>query len=38
MGSSHGLGADADIRVVNLRIGVVLSDEGGALAQMLTPV
>ena len=28
---------DADIRVVNLRIGVVLSDEGGALAQMLTP-
>jgi uncharacterized protein (TIGR01777 family) len=28
---------DADIRVVNLRIGVVLSRGGGALAQMLTP-
>jgi uncharacterized protein (TIGR01777 family) len=28
---------DADIRVVNLRIGVVLSRAGGALAQMLTP-
>jgi uncharacterized protein (TIGR01777 family) len=28
---------DADIRVVNLRIGVVLSSKGGALAQMLTP-
>lgn len=28
---------DADIRVVNLRIGVVLSPKGGALAQMLTP-
>ena len=28
---------DAGIRVVNLRIGVVLSREGGALAQMLTP-
>jgi uncharacterized protein (TIGR01777 family) len=28
---------DADIRVVNLRIGVVLSAKGGALAQMLTP-
>ena len=28
---------DADIRVVNLRIGVVLSRKGGALAQMLTP-
>jgi uncharacterized protein (TIGR01777 family) len=28
---------DADIRVVNLRIGVVLSRNGGALAQMLTP-
>lgn len=28
---------DADIRVVNLRIGVVLSRDGGALAQMLTP-
>lgn len=28
---------DADIRVVNLRIGVVLSKKGGALAQMLTP-
>jgi len=25
------------IRVVNLRIGIVLSDEGGALAKMLTP-
>jgi uncharacterized protein (TIGR01777 family) len=28
---------DADIRVVNLRIGVVLSTKGGALARMLTP-
>ena len=28
---------DAGIRVVNLRIGVVLSRDGGALAQMLTP-
>jgi uncharacterized protein (TIGR01777 family) len=28
---------DADIRVVNLRLGVVLSPEGGALAKMLTP-
>ncbi|MCI0331913.1 MAG: TIGR01777 family oxidoreductase [Planctomycetes bacterium] len=28
---------DADIRVVNLRIGVVLSRKGGALASMLTP-
>jgi len=28
---------DADIRVVNLRIGVVLSPKGGALAKMLTP-
>jgi uncharacterized protein (TIGR01777 family) len=27
----------ADIRVVNMRIGVVLSSEGGALAKMLTP-
>ena len=27
----------AGIRVVHLRIGVVLSDEGGALAKMLTP-
>jgi uncharacterized protein (TIGR01777 family) len=29
--------ADAGIRVVNLRIGIVLSGEGGALAKMLTP-
>lgn len=28
---------DANIRVVNLRTGVVLSTNGGALAQMLTP-
>jgi uncharacterized protein (TIGR01777 family) len=28
---------DADIRVVNLRIGVVLSRQGGALKSMLTP-
>lgn len=28
---------DAGIRVVNLRLGVVLSPQGGALAQMLTP-
>ena len=28
---------DADIRVVNLRLGVVLSPHGGALAKMLTP-
>jgi uncharacterized protein (TIGR01777 family) len=28
---------DADIRVVNLRIGVVLSRNGGALKSMLTP-
>ena len=28
---------DAGVRVANMRIGVVLSPEGGALAQMLTP-
>jgi uncharacterized protein (TIGR01777 family) len=28
---------DAGVRVVNMRIGVVLSPEGGALAKMLTP-
>ncbi len=28
---------DAGIRVVNMRIGVVLSPDGGALAKMLTP-
>lgn len=28
---------DAGIRVVNLRIGVILSPDGGALKQMLTP-
>ncbi len=28
---------DAGIRVVNLRIGVILSTKGGALAKMLTP-
>lgn len=31
------LAEQAGIRVVNLRIGVVLSSEGGALAKMLTP-
>jgi uncharacterized protein (TIGR01777 family) len=29
--------ADAGIRVVRLRIGIVLSRDGGALAKMLTP-
>jgi len=29
--------ADSGVRVVNLRIGVVLSPDGGALAKMLTP-
>jgi uncharacterized protein (TIGR01777 family) len=29
--------ADAGVRVVNLRIGIVLSREGGALAKMLPP-
>ena len=29
--------SDAGIRVVNLRIGVILSPEGGALEKMLTP-
>jgi uncharacterized protein len=28
---------DADVRVVNLRLGVVLSSNGGALGKMLTP-
>lgn len=28
---------DADVRVVNVRLGVVLSPDGGALAKMLTP-
>jgi uncharacterized protein (TIGR01777 family) len=31
------IAADAGIRVVNLRIGVVLDKKGGALAAMLTP-
>lgn len=31
------IASDAGIRVVNLRIGVVLSARGGALAKMLTP-
>ncbi len=29
--------AEADIRVVNLRIGIVLSPDGGVLGRMLTP-
>lgn len=32
-----GSAAEAGIRVVNLRIGVVLSQDGGALARMLPP-
>jgi uncharacterized protein (TIGR01777 family) len=30
--------ADADIRVVNLRTGVVFSNEGGALEKMIAPI
>jgi uncharacterized protein (TIGR01777 family) len=32
-----GVARDAGVRVVNLRFGLVLSRDGGALAQMLTP-
>lgn len=35
--AATGSARDAGIRVVNLRIGVVLSPDGGALAKMLTP-
>ncbi len=34
---STRLASDAGIRTVNIRIGLVLSDQGGALAKMLTP-
>jgi uncharacterized protein (TIGR01777 family) len=34
---SCGPAADAGVRVVNLRIGIVLSPRGGALSKMLTP-
>jgi uncharacterized protein len=35
--AATGAARDVGIRVVNLRLGVVLSPKGGALAQMLTP-
>ncbi|RLS39717.1 MAG: TIGR01777 family protein [Planctomycetota bacterium] len=35
--AATGPARDAGIRVVNLRLGVVLSNEGGALAKMLLP-
>jgi uncharacterized protein len=35
--AATGPARDAGIRVVNLRLGVVLSSHGGALAKMLTP-
>ena len=35
--SASSLAADAGIRVVNPRLGVVLSEKGGALKQMLLP-
>ncbi len=34
---STRIASDAGIRTVNIRIGLVLSDRGGALAKMLTP-
>ncbi len=34
---ASGIASDAGIRTVNIRIGLVLSDKGGALAKMLPP-
>lgn len=35
--TASGIAADAGIRTVNVRIGLVLSPQGGALGSMLTP-
>ncbi len=35
--AASGIAANAGIRTVNLRLGLVLSPKGGALAKMLTP-